>query len=65
MPRFRKLTEAEVTALESDAAGPRTVTARAYDEHLAGFVVGDYGRVELLDGERRSVVTLLERATPA
>jgi hypothetical protein len=30
--------------------------ARAYDASLADFAAGDYGRVELTDGERRAVV---------
>jgi hypothetical protein len=30
--------------------------AREYDAYLEGFVAGDYGRAELIDGERRALV---------
>lgn len=55
MPSFRKLSEAEIPA------NPPTLSARAqvaqmYDALLADFVIGAYGRVELVDGERRTAV---------
>jgi hypothetical protein len=52
MPRFRKLTAAEVTVGELRSPGSRAAVAQAYDELLADFVAGDYGRVELHDGVR-------------
>jgi len=56
MPRFRKLTPAEVAALAPAASDTRAETARAYDEHLAGFAAGDVGRGEVRDGARRDMV---------
>jgi len=56
MPRLRKLTPAEIAALEPATPGPRAAAARAYDEYLAGFAAGDTARVELHDGERRTTV---------
>jgi hypothetical protein len=56
MPHFRKLSETEVAALEPPTLGARAETAQSYDHLLAGFAVGDYARVELHDGEQRSVV---------
>jgi len=55
MPRFRKLSEAEIPA------NPPTLSARAqvaqeYDAHLAAFAIGEYGRAELIAGERRDTV---------
>jgi hypothetical protein len=56
MPRFRKLSPAEIAALHQSTPGPRAQVAQEYDAYLAGFVAGDYGRAELHDDERRDVV---------
>jgi hypothetical protein len=56
MPSFRKLSAAEIAALEQDSLGVRAQIARVYDAYLAGYTIGDYGRAELAAGERRTVV---------
>ena len=56
MPSLRKLSETEIAALEQPTPGLRAQVAQAYDEYLAGFAIGDYGHVELHEGERRDVV---------
>jgi hypothetical protein len=56
MPSFRKLSPAEIAALDQPPIGARAEIARVYDAYLAEFVIGDYGRVELVDGERRVIV---------
>jgi hypothetical protein len=56
MPSFRKLSPVEVAALDHQPVGARAEIAREYDAYLAAFVVGDYGRAALLDGEHRAVV---------
>ena len=56
MPSFRKLSPAEIAALDQPPIGARAEIARAYDESLADFAAGDYGRAELVDGERRTTV---------
>jgi len=56
MPRVRKLSPTEVAALEQATPGPRAQVAQEYDAYLADFAIGDYGRAELHDGERRDVV---------
>jgi hypothetical protein len=56
MPSFRKLSPAEIAALDQPRIGARAEIARAYDESLADFAYGDYGRAELVDGERRTTV---------
>src|SRR5690349_20827682 len=56
MPSFRKLSAAEVAALDLLPVGARAEIARTYDAYLADFAVGGYGRAELLDGERRTLV---------
>jgi hypothetical protein len=56
MPTFRKLSPAEIAALDQPRIGARAEIARAYDESLADFAAGDYGRAELVDGERRTTV---------
>ena len=56
MPSFRKLSPAEVAALDLRPASARVVIALAYDDYLAAFEVGDYGQAALIDGERRAVV---------
>ena len=56
MPSFRKLSPAEVAALENPSISTRAEIAGEYDDYLASFVVGDYGRAELIDGERRAAI---------
>src|SRR6266496_1778564 len=56
MPSFRKVSPAEIAALDQPRIGARAEIARANDESLADFAAGDYGRAELVDGERRAVV---------
>jgi hypothetical protein len=56
MPSFRKLGSAETAALEQPALGARARVAQEYDQHLADFAVGDYGRAEPIEGEQRKVV---------
>jgi hypothetical protein len=56
MPSFRRLSAAEIAALEQDSLGARAKVAQIYDTYLVDFAVGDYGRAELAAGERRSVV---------
>jgi hypothetical protein len=55
MPRFRKLSESE-TAARQPTLSARAQIAQAYDALLANFAIGDYGRAELIDGERRDIV---------
>ena len=54
MPRVRKLDPAEIHVSEQRPPGVRAQVAREYDERLAGFAAGDYGRVEMVAGERRT-----------
>lgn len=54
MPSFRKLALSEMPAPRPPSA--RAQIAQAYDALLADFVIGDYGRADLLDGERRNIV---------
>ena len=56
MPAFRKMSPAEIAALDQPSIGARAQVAREYDEYLASFAVGDYGRAALFDGERRVLV---------
>jgi len=56
MPSFRRLSAAEIAALEQDSLGARAKIAQVYDAYLANFAIGDYGRAELAAGERRAVV---------
>jgi hypothetical protein len=56
MPRFRRLGEAEIAALNQPSLGARAQVAREYDAYIADFVIGDYGRTELHEGERRDTV---------
>lgn len=59
MPHFRKLDPADILVAPTDAshmASDRAHIAATYDALLADFVIGDYGRVELLDGEQRNTV---------
>src|SRR5438045_2717811 len=55
MPRFRKLSPAEIPAL-SPTPSTRAQVAQAYNALLADFAIGEYGRVELGDGELRALV---------
>jgi hypothetical protein len=56
MPSFRKLGPTEISALEQPAIGARAQVAEEYDDYISAFAPGDYGRAELLAGERRAVV---------
>jgi len=56
MPSFRKVSPAEIAALDQPPIGARAEIARAYDAYLVDFAAGDSGRAELVDGERRAVV---------
>jgi hypothetical protein len=62
MPRVRKLSAAEIAALEQLTPDQRAQVAEKYDGYLAGFTIGDYGHVELHEGERRGVVRTRLRA---
>jgi len=42
--------------LEQPRLGKRAQLARAYDDYLSNFALGDYGQVDLAPGERRGVV---------
>lgn len=44
MPSFRKVSPAEIAALNQPLIGARAAIARAYNAYLADFVAGDYGR---------------------
>jgi len=55
MPTFRKLDSVEVE-LKPLPLSKRSQVAREYDEYLASFAVGDYGRAALNAGERRALV---------
>jgi hypothetical protein len=56
MPAFRKMSPAEIAVFDQPPIGPRAQVAQEYDAYLADFAVDDYGRAELIDGERRAVV---------
>lgn len=56
MPRLRKLNPVEAAALEKTAISAGAQVAREYDAYIADFVIGDYGRAELHEGERRDIV---------
>ena len=56
MPSFRKLNPDAIAAAEQRPLSTRAQVAQAYDALLAGFALGDYGRAELLEGERRGTV---------
>jgi hypothetical protein len=55
MPTVRKIAPIAVEP-KPLLISKRAQIAREYDAYLASFVVGDYGRAELIDGERRAVV---------
>jgi hypothetical protein len=56
MPSFRKLSAAETAVLAQPSIGARAELAREYDAYIADFAIGDYGRAELHEGERRAIV---------
>jgi hypothetical protein len=56
MALLRKLSPAEIAAPHQPMSGVRAQVAREYDTYVAEFAIGDYGRVELVAGERRAVV---------
>ncbi len=56
MPSFRKVDPAEVQAPVPRPPSERARVAQEYDALLEGFIVGDHGRAELADGERRLTV---------
>jgi hypothetical protein len=55
MPLFRKLNPAE-TAANPPPRSARAQIAQAYAVLLVDFAIGEYGRAELLAGERRDIV---------
>jgi hypothetical protein len=55
MPTFRKVDPIEIEP-KSPPLSKRSQVTREYDEYLASFAVGDYGRAALFDGERRGLV---------
>src|SRR5437868_2263078 len=56
MPSVRKLGAAEIAALHQPQLSERAQAVREYDAYIADFAAGDYGRVELAAGERRTLV---------
>lgn len=56
MPVLRKLTPAEIAAQEQRRLGARAQVMREYDTYVADFAIGDYGRVDLDDSDRRAAV---------
>lgn len=55
MPRFRKLSPAEIVALAQPTLDAHAQVVREYDAYMADFSTGDYGWVEIAAGERRVV----------
>jgi len=55
MPSFRKLNPDEIAAAQRPISD-RALVAQQYDALLVDFVIGEYGRAELVDGERRDIV---------
>jgi len=55
MPSFRKLSPAE-TAMSQHTPSARAQVAQEYDALLVDFVIDEYGRAELVDGEQRNAV---------
>ncbi|MDQ2995493.1 MAG: hypothetical protein M3R61_00335 [Chloroflexota bacterium] len=51
MPHFRKLNPIEIPAAKSRPITARAQVAQQYDAYLADVAIGDYGRVELHEGE--------------
>src|SRR5205809_652122 len=56
MPSLRKLSLAEIAALEQPSLSERAQRGREYDAYVADFAASDYEQVELAAGERRTVV---------
>ena len=56
MPSFRKLNPDDLGTPKQRPLSDRARVAQEYDNCLADFEIGDYGRVELEAGERRAVV---------
>jgi hypothetical protein len=56
MPSFRKLSPSEFPIATPRPSSARARIAQAYDALLADFVVGEHGRVELVEDERRDIV---------
>jgi hypothetical protein len=50
---FRKLDPAEIQTPVIRPLSKRARVAQEYDALLEGFIAGDHGRAELLDGEQR------------
>jgi hypothetical protein len=63
-PDTQLIDGAEITALEQTAPGLRAQIAREYDAYLADFAIGDYGRAEVGDDERRNVARTVARCCP-
>ncbi len=56
MPQFRKLLPAEIRTLEYTGSTKRQRQEEQYDLLLEDFQSGDYGEVEVEDGETRVTV---------
>jgi hypothetical protein len=56
MPTIRKLSLDEVRDIQKRTKGTRKLIEEEYDALLEGYSIGDYGEVELLDGENRLTV---------
>ena len=56
MPSFRKLNPDETAAADQRTLSVRAQIAQEYDAYLADLAIGDYGRAEPTQGERRNIV---------
>lgn len=56
MPSFHKLDPSKVAVFEQPRLGSRARIAQEYDAYVSIFAVGDYGRADLIEGERRTIV---------
>jgi hypothetical protein len=56
MPTVRKLEPDEVRAIESRGKGTRKLIEEQYDEFLRDYLPGDYGEVDLEEGDNRLTV---------
>lgn len=65
MPNIRKLSPAEVQAIEGKQPGQRTLVEAAYDALLQEYNVGDLVEAELESGEKRITVRNRLRAAAA
>ena len=63
MPVVRKLTPEEIQVLTEKPLGPRKLVEEEYDRYLADFSEGDWGEVQLVEGEIR--LTIRSRLTAA